>query len=655
MRGRKMKFQKKFVFFFVLLAFVGAVFGQSVKPVNQVEPVEQVAGNSIDKMDLQEETFEVLNQLDHLLMDSKSLNALFSDQSEENFNMYEAQFCLVNSLVEKMDDLQKRWEKHIKLDRNDKVLRVFTATVQLAMYSIYSRPERYMGFLKVFKQAERQLKCFAFFKKIYEKISLKENTDAMVYQMLKEGSQEVEQPNLDHLLSYTRGLDKKVEKKSNNGAMDDPDILSYRDRADDWEIRAEAILEKARVNIDWALELDSQYVDALILDAQLLVLEANYQEAKARFDELDNKKLFKEKRSLLTSWQAFMELMEGSQEMGKSRLKLASAYSEPALNSDWAFEYLKLFKSAQSKWIVFNFNDFDLLKEGNLKDVSDKSYDSALKVLTELEKPIANLPRHLNDKVFDRISRGRRKLFYTLNSDTSKRNLKKFAKLIENLYDYGSELHKCMGKWHELSNKSKFDARFFYWLNWSNCAFVLNYMVENTMELVDNDLLNGYLTERLKRRGKGRKVDFLSQWKEWRDEVGKSLPDVLEKMREPGKNSVYFQILDFEYEAFFGDVDLALNKLDAIEKMFEIQDRRQLQLQSNNEKINVNAFIVSWKSSLLLKKGKFDEAEELLGKIENWEFLTSWRANQEKLIFIKSRPPLQLQSPQNSSKITKSH
>ncbi len=606
--------------------------------VGTVMSPQPVFAESVDKMELQEKTFSVLDQFDRIILNSKSLNALFTDQSQENFDMYESQFCLIYTLVERMNDLQNRWEKRIKKDRNDKVLRAFAATIQLAMYSIYSRPERYMGFMKVFKKADRQVKCYAFLRDLYEDITLRERSDFAVLRLLTTGSQAFNQPNPAHFLNFVKQLDLNLMKRKGEQGDNDQAVLSYRDRADDWEIKAASILDKAKGNIRKALELDPHYADGQILDVQVLVLEGKYREARDRFAKLEAMELFKEKRSLLNSWQAYMQLIEGKQNVGKTHLRQASAYSEPVGNSDWALEYLRLFKRAQTKWVVFNYLDFDLLKDGDLEDLRKKSFDSINGILIEMAKPLSGLPARINDKDLERLSRGHRKLFYTLDSDPSNKNLKKYSVFLENLYAQGKALVKSYEKWDELTNKNDHDVAFFYLLNKANCAFVLYYMLENTIELLDNDLLNFKLDERQKKQRIRKKINYRSQWKRWLKMVKDSLPGDIEILRELGKESIYFNILDFEYQALFGDADVALQKLEDLTRFFETQNRRQLKIQLSTDKIRVKTFVISWKSFLLLKKGNYNEAEEIIEDVEDWTLLKQWKENQENLIFIKSQP-----------------
>jgi hypothetical protein len=614
---------------------------------------EPVFGEIPEKMELQRETLEVLDQLDRIILKSKSLNTLFTDQSKENLDMYEAQYCLISTLVEWMDEVQKKWESRIKRDRNDKNYRVFLATVQLAMYSIYSRPERYMGFMKVFKKAKREVKCFKFLKKFYEEMTLKEDLDDATLKELKsDENKDNREYDPNHLVNWVKHKYDHTKKKKGYLSDNDQNVLTYRDKADDWEIKAASILDKAKENIQKALSLDRDFVDALILEVQVLVMEEKYSEAHDCFVKLEAIDLFKEKRSLLYSWKAFTYLMEGKQELGKSKLRTASAYSEPLINSEWSLEYLRLFKRAQSKWVVFNFHDIDLLKEGNLEELRDKSFESIIQLLKVMERPASGLPRRVDSSKLKRLSRGHRKLFYTLDSDSSRRNLKKFAIFFEDLHEQGNELVKSFEKWDELAKKNDYDAAFFYLLNKANCAFVLYYMLENTIGLLDNELLVIKLNNRQRKSKARKKIDFPKQWNKWLAMVKGALTDDMNTLRKIGGNSIYFLILDFEYQAFFGDVDVAMQKLEALAQLFEMQDRRELQINSSENKMSVNTFINSWKSCLFFLKGEYDAAEEILEEVERSDLIRQWMDNQENLIFIKSQPVQQSLPGNNAPKST---
>ena len=125
-----------------------------------------------------------------------------------------------------MDELEinlKDWKQLVKQNRNDKVYRAYVATLQLAMYSIYSQPNVYLGFLKVYT------------------------------------------PDV-------QGIDCAVLEKS-------PDMPAWDMKSSEWEIKAESYLVRVRESIEKALSLDPFYDDARIIKAQLMVFQKDYDAA----------------------------------------------------------------------------------------------------------------------------------------------------------------------------------------------------------------------------------------------------------------------------------------------------------------------------------------------------------------------------------------
>jgi uncharacterized protein YcgL (UPF0745 family) len=541
----------------------------------------QLICESLDKIILQEETNALLDKLDNFSSGFKNLNAIFTDQGKANIEEYGRQYCLIKQLLYELENLQGKWEEKLKEDSNDKIYRVFAATVQLALCSIYSSPDKYLTFLKIANRTNSSnLQC-------------------------------ANSPQSDEL-------------------------LTYREKSGEWEIKVDSTLSRIRGNINKALELDMDYSEAKILQVQLLVLERNYDEALRQLEKLQNDNVFKDKRSYFNSWKAFIEMKKGGQLNWLGLLRRASTFSEPRLNSDWATTYRKTLNTAKSKWIVFDFNNVELLDEIDLESLKQQSINAVNKIKNELRRPLEQIPEQPNKAKLDQLTRKPNlTLLLTLDSNKSENNLNNLAEIVENLYEAGEELAKCIKDWEELAQKNK-EVSYYYLINKASCGLVLLHMINTT----DNLIYNEYLRKKLKQRmiSREKQIDYASKWKKWSQYTEKSLPEDINKILSMKNDLIYSHLLAFEFDALFSPPQKALDQLDILSKKFKKQNKKTILAFPGPYSINVKAYIASWKCFLLLKKGNIKLARQLIDDSKDLVDLDEWKRDQEKLIYLYSIP-----------------
>ena len=114
--------------------------------INFYSPLQS---ETINKVSLEEVTFMIMEELDEIPIEFDNLNALFSDQGEDNIQKYAEQFCNLANTLKKLVEIQAKWEDKIMENSNDKIYRVFAAAVQLAQATIYTKPPKYLTFFKL--------------------------------------------------------------------------------------------------------------------------------------------------------------------------------------------------------------------------------------------------------------------------------------------------------------------------------------------------------------------------------------------------------------------------------------------------------------------------------------------------------------------------
>lgn len=201
----------------------------------------------------------------------KKISTLYSNQDRRNIEVYKERYCMLLKLLGELHENLEDWQIKLKESKNDRVYHLYTAAVQTALYSVYSRPWKYVEFLKL------------------------------------TGRQEAECPG--------------VQK----GRLQD-----FEDISKDWEIKADVMLRQAHYHINRALTLDRYNFDALILRAQLYALEGKFEDASKIFEVLEKEQVFTERLALLNSWKAFFELNKKmSTDKGEKFLRESNAYHNP--------------------------------------------------------------------------------------------------------------------------------------------------------------------------------------------------------------------------------------------------------------------------------------------------------------------------------------
>jgi len=247
--------------------------------------------SSKNKIELQLETQKLLGELEGFIYSTQETKALFTTSNKKAIDTYTERYCLLNKLLIQLNENRDEWEKKIKESNNDKVYRLYLAAVQTALYSVYSRPYKYIGFLKLLE---------------HSKFTCTPSSEIGTIGLVK----------LTEPLKLTISTSSEIE------------IQSYDEIAKDWEIKAELINLQAHYNIDKALTLNKYYNDGLILKAQLYSLEGQLDQSLSIFNNIDpeckensenilnvdsKKNAFcKVVPSLLFCWKAYIEFKKGN-------------------------------------------------------------------------------------------------------------------------------------------------------------------------------------------------------------------------------------------------------------------------------------------------------------------------------------------------------
>ena len=488
-----------------------------------------------DKIQLQEESARLLSELNHLLLSTSELNALFSDQSRSNICKYAKRYTQVIDLLDELEINLKDWKQLVKQNRNDKVYRAYVATLQLAMYSIYSQPNVYLGFLKVYT------------------------------------------PDV-------QGIDCAVLEKS-------PDMPAWDMKSSEWEIKAESYLVRVQESIEKALSLDPFYDDARIIKAQLMVFQKDYDAALQAFMELDAEGVLGEKRSYLNSWMAYIALQQGDTQFAEEKLKRASAFSEPPENSSWASSLVRSKRMANTHWTVFDHHAIEPPDDMDLDQLMVQTQQAIITVRSALSSPLGPIPTNMTDEKFKSLTVNAAyhpMLMLTLESDKTSENLSRYADMVETLYESGVELNKLMEIWDKLANRNP-SVSYYYRLQKSSCGLALKQMIENSKPLLYNKKLIALLETRQEEREE-EVVNYLSQWQEWSNQVA-SLGEDIESVRKMANGVLSAELLAFEYQAVFSDPSQAQQTLDELAERFRELRTKELNVFSDSMNVDADAYI----------------------------------------------------------------
>jgi hypothetical protein len=528
-----------------------------------------------EKLKLQEETIELLDRLDKLPGSNQNLNALFTDQTEENICKYVNLYNELIKLLQELDENLGKWNKIIAQDEYEKIYRLYAAAIQTAQYSVYSSHEKYLGFLKMFNNNKKyeRLKC--------------------------------------------RNLTAKDE------------LLNYEDSSEEWKIKAEEMLAHAKINIEKALELDHLYEDAKILQAQILALEGKYDKAKESFDIMGKKGFLKNKPSLLNSWRAYIELKKNNHSAALDFLIGAYTSPSPGINSNWARNYRKYLKNSKAKWIIQKPNLFEPVSNIDLEKLKNNSRNAINEIREALRNPLSLIPAQPTKSKLDQLAKQPTpQVIFTLDTDRSERNLNHYTEMLENLYDIGDRLMILIREWNKLAEKNK-DTDYYFLINKSSCSLVLLHMVNATKSLIGDAALN--------KRLKTTKKDITKKWYEWEEQISDSLESDLKKALSQENDLIYIHILAFEYDALFSDPQKALTSLDNLSRELNGKQIEKIPLFSQAE-IDTKAYIASWRVYLEFKRGDLKAVKKFMKEAKGFSGLSIWLEDQQKLIDLNSIP-----------------
>jgi len=549
-----------------------------------------------DRVQLQDETVGYLEELDNLYLDS---NTLFSDQGEANLCAYAKHYHKAKKLVEDLKNSLDCWKQLIEQNGHDKVYRTYAASVQLALYSIYARGNEFLMFLR-FEKKLNEFKDRPCLTKIFPQDDLQEGFDLTI---------------------------------------------------DEWEQNAESYLMRANETIKRALIIDDNYKDARILEAQWLALRGNYDDAIKKFDALEDEGWFRDQRSFPNSWKAYIAIRQQENvkesatppEGGEDRfLKKASAYSEPLENSKWASRYMKKKRLAKMEEVSFTFADSFPVENVDLEKLQEK-----MVFLIEIMREELNASLEDAEGIPKPISKGssvasmakdRTKVLISLETDTSKRNLSRYAKILENIYTAGKKLEEVIEKWNSLASQNMHSADY-YNLNKSACSLAFLEVIECTFPHAKNVDLKNVLEKRQKERQeqqeeKGEIIDYEAQWDEWWNKYTASTVSDIEKMAAGNSAFLPVKMLQFEYAATLNEPAKALSSLEALQPQLK---KYKFTTFSEKGDVDPRAYVAAWNSYLAFEGQNLKAAKKFLTEAKGYKGLSEWKKNQEKRLYIEDK------------------
>lgn len=517
---------------------------------------------SNNKISLQKETTQLMKELNDFNNEIMALtdppNALFTDQSIDNICKYARQYHEASTLLDELDKLRNCWQKLITSNPNEKIYYVFLASVRLAMYSIYAQSNQLLTFLKVYEQSSH---CH---------VTLKD--------------------------------DIKYDKLYNR-----------------WNKKTKSMLNRAKGSIKHALSLDDSYEDALIIEAQILALQGKYPQSDQKFQDLvDELDLFKDRRSYLNSWKAFIELSQNSN-TGSVLLKDAAAFAEPETNMIWAELYQDALEGKESKWIQFqavNFNPLDKIK---LQELKKNMQDLTTKIRQTLKNTFAQIPKSLSKDIkIEELAETNPLILLSTQSDGSDENLRRYVNFLYQLHTHASALIENMNTWNELA-RSNAKSSYYFLFNKSSAGLVLLNMLNSTSVLVQHP-------------GIKRIKDFTADWEKWSRNLDSLSGDIQSILaQQPDFVPVHFLV--FEYNAIATDITEALKELDALAS--KIKKLKKIKVLKSQQPIDIDLYIAAWKSYLSMKQGNMSAARQFMEAAGNYRGYENWKNDQEKLIYLE--------------------
>lgn len=600
--------KKKILCLFSILVFV-------VIPLN-LKAVSTPKG----KIELQLETQKLLEELEGFAYKEEPLKALFTTNNPNAIGAYKHRYGLLINLLDRLTKNREEWEIKIKESKSDMTFRLYLATVQTALYSIYSRPEKYIGFLKLIDPSTIE-------------VSITTNPES-------------QEESSDPTLPVTQSTDQeqvKTSTKKDAKLKENPKPIvlpkkrvkmqSYEVLLKDWEIKAELMNNQAHYNIDEALKLNSYNEDAKILKAQLLALEGNTSEICSVIAEIEKLKdrpeekgIYSELPSFLESWKAYIELSQEKLNEGEKSLLKASAFSLPVNYSKWAGAYLQSLLLSRTNWTEYNLIDYIPLDDIDIDKLKENSFFFISEINRHLNLPLNEISLNSTIKKLSTSS----KVFWNLDTDYSKKNLQKYATILENLYKMGVSLERCINQWDQLVTNNKKIA-YYYLIEKSYCSIMLYRMADKTKMLLQNDDLYKLL-ESQKKNGTENKFDFRSKCFEWLAELKTTIEKDLNEIHAQKPDFIYASLLDFEFNALYSSSQDALTKMKYVSDELNKRGIKKLTTFPDLHKIDCVSYFNAWTTFLAIKEGDLKTARESMQKkLKN---VDEWKKLQEKFLHL---------------------
>lgn len=538
------------------------------------------ATKPVSKVDLQNETQNLLIEYEKFAFALGPFKALYAAQDPDNIKSYRERYCKLTHLIDWLTKNLENWNMKISESKNDSTYRLYTAAVQTILYSIYSKPHKYLEFLKFTKSPH--LKC----------------TDT---------------PDKENQI--------------------------YENIAREWELKATIMATQAHRNIQDALEINKYSEDTRILEFQLLALKGEWDENSPDFKKLEatKSKTFNQKRSLIECWNAYFNFRNGDKKKGIESLEIASAHSSPYRYSNWANAYSNSLKSINADWSEFDFIDYKRIPGLSLGELTERSDKKISEVRDKFLAPLTAIPMYPNEKELRKLTKSSSpNVLWDIGCDGSTQNLRKFSGIIKELYQTGIKLEEDIEFWHRLAFNNK-DRAFFFLLRKCECVLTLISIAEKTALLLEIPKLVQLLNDKKKSQNSGiKKIDYKAKCKLWSQELKRTFESDISSILEQKPNALYAKILEFEYYALHSNPQDAIKKLEDINRQLadhHIENFTVSNSNNENNEINSASYYHAWRSYLELKSGDTESAQKYMGLAG--DDTIEWKRNLNKVIRLR--------------------
>lgn len=550
---------------------------------------------ALDKVELQARTQETLSNLDHLTSQlhtvTEKRTALFSDQSEENLCGCKMVFESVEDLLEKLKKLADQWKELSDRNPKDKIYRAYLATTYLAMYSLYSRGDDFLTFLKIAPEYQGSYQC----------------------------------------------LGNKLPP--------------YSERKYDWTHNAERMLLRAQECVATALSVDPDYRDGLIVKAELLAMQEKYDDADSLLERLKREGWFRDREAFYYSWKAFLDSRRGKDAAAlEPSLRSAAASTKPFENSNWASTFSRALRTTDFSGVLLTAYGFDGTGVA-LPVLEQWTIDAVARSRYELARPLRDIPIPLPAEFNPEEFAHKGDFFLTLATDSSAPNLDKYARMIRNLYgavagyDYSDRarksnpgLYDLMGEWDKLAKKNQ-QAGFYYLMRKVQCGMEIRNIVGLTLPLLENKDLSGHLADAQEQLKDADRINYPEKWREWDSGIGYAMEGDIAAMRPKGINFPASDYAAFEYVAVTGEPIKAMMEL---ENMATAYDRSEVKISipvlvRSGEPLSGAEYFRAWRTYLAFKMGDIGTVKKIVNEVGAFTNLRAWEKEQNKLLELEGR------------------